>query len=121
MTKANELRNLQKQSDSLRNKAKAWIGSKEVKGESKDTDYIFLRFVIDYLPAGLIGLLIAIIFLASWGSIAAAINSLASSTMVDFHRRFTNSKNSGEDEYRAFQKIYIGMGHILYCRGDVLR
>ena len=54
------------------------MDSKEVKGDSKDTNYIFLRFVVDYLPAGLIGLLIAIIFLASWGSIAAAINSLAS-------------------------------------------
>jgi solute:Na+ symporter, SSS family len=111
--KANELRKLQKQSDSLRNKAKAWIGSKEVKGESKDTDYIFLRFVIDYLPTGLIGLLIAIIFLASWGSIAAAINSLASSTMVDFHRRFTKSENTGETEYRLSKKYTFAWG--IFC------
>lgn len=112
-TKANELRNLQKQSDSLRNKAKALIGSKEVKGESKDTDYIFLRFVIDYLPAGLVGLLIAIIFLASWGSIAAAINSLASSSMVDFHRRFTKSNNTGEDEYKLSKKYTLAWG--VFC------
>lgn len=111
--KANELRKLQKQSDSLRNKAKAWIGSKEVKGESKDTDYIFLRFVIDYLPTGLIGLLIAIIFLASWGSIAAAINSLASSTMIDFHRRFTKSENTGEIEYRLSKKYTLAWG--VFC------
>lgn len=111
--KANELRSLQKQSDSLRNKAKAWIGSKEVKGESKDTDYIFLRFVIDYLPAGLVGLLIAIIFLASWGSIAAAINSLASSSMVDFHRRFTKNNNSGEVEYRLSKKYTLAWG--VFC------
>jgi len=111
--KADELRKLQKQSDSLRNQAKAWIGSKEVKGESKDTDYIFLRFVIDYLPAGLIGLLIAIIFLASWGSIAAAINSLASSTMIDFHRRFTKSENTGEIEYRLSKKYTFAWG--IFC------
>ena len=111
--KADELRKLQKQSDSLRNKAKAWIGSKEVKGESKDTDYIFLRFVIDYLPTGLIGLLIAIIFLASWGSIAAAINSLASSTMIDFHRRFTKSENTGEVEYRLSKKYTLAWG--VFC------
>jgi Na+/proline symporter len=112
-TKADELRNLQKQSDSLRNKAKAWIGSKVVKGESKDTDYIFLRFVIDYLPAGLVGLLIAIIFLASWGSIAAAINSLASSSMIDFHRRFTKRKNNDEDEYRLSRKYSLAWG--VFC------
>ena len=45
-------------------------------------------------------LLIAIIFLSSWGSISAAINSLASSTMVDFHRRFRKKEISNEEEYR---------------------
>lgn len=59
-----------------------------VPGKEKDADYIFLHFVVDYLPAGLVGLLIAIIFLAAWGSIAAALNSLASCTMIDFYLRF---------------------------------
>ncbi|HJV18808.1 MAG TPA: sodium:solute symporter [Sediminibacterium sp.] len=58
-------------------------------GDVNDTNYIFLRFVVDFLPVGLVGLLIAIIFLAAWGSIAAALNSLASCTMVDFHCRFS--------------------------------
>ncbi|HSC37282.1 MAG TPA: hypothetical protein VLD19_05415, partial [Chitinophagaceae bacterium] len=53
-----------------------------------DTNYIFLRFVVDYLPRGLVGLLIAVIFLAAWGSIAAALNSLASCTVVDIHKKF---------------------------------
>src|SRR5690606_5671025 len=83
-----ELRTLQAGSDSLRKQVKTWLASREVKGDNNDTNYIFLRFVLDHLPVGLVGLLIAIIFLASWGSIAAAINSLASCTMVDFHKRF---------------------------------
>ena len=105
---ANELRTLQHASDSLRNKVKGWIGSVAVGGDANDTNYIFLRFVVDHLPEGLVGLLIAIIFLASWGSIAAAINSLASCTMVDFHRRFkkeSREKETGEDEYRL-SKVY---------------
>ncbi|HEY8387086.1 MAG TPA: sodium:solute symporter [Parasegetibacter sp.] len=57
--------------------------------DTNDTNYIFLRFVIDYLPEGLVGLLIAVIFIAAWGSIAAALNSLSSSTMIDFHKRFS--------------------------------
>jgi len=101
--KTNELRRLQNRADSIRNKVKEWIGSKEVGGESNDTNYIFLRFVLDYLPAGLVGLLIAIIFLASWGSIAAALNSLASSSMVDFHKRFVSKKAADEKEYRTSQ------------------
>ncbi|MFT4093974.1 MAG: sodium:solute symporter [Niabella sp.] len=73
-------------------------------GSDNDTNYIFLRFVIDYLPAGLVGLIIAIIFLASWGSIAAAINSLASSTVIDIHKRYFAAK-AKKNDYR-YSQIY---------------
>lgn len=56
-------------------------------GDTNDVNYIFLRFVIDYLPAGMVGLLIAVILLASMGSVAAAYNSLASCTIVDIYKR----------------------------------
>jgi Na+/proline symporter len=65
-----------------------------------DNNYIFLRFVGDFLPNGLVGLIIAIIFLASWGSIAAAVNSLASTTMVDFHKKFSKRSLTPLQEYR---------------------
>jgi solute:Na+ symporter, SSS family len=109
----NELKTLQRQSDTLRNKVKDWINSKEVKGDGNDTNYIFLRFVVDYLPSGLVGLLIAIIFLASWGSIAAAINSLASCSMVDFHKRFSKTTGSGESEYKLSKWYTMAWG--IFC------
>jgi SSS family transporter len=74
-------------------------------GDVNDTNYIFLRFVVDFLPAGLVGLLIAIIFLAAWGSIAAALNSLASCTMVDFHCRFSKPDHA-EDEIQKDAREY---------------
>ncbi len=107
------LEGLQKQSDSLRKSVKGWLASKEVGGDNNDTNYIFLRFVVDNLPIGLVGLLIAIIFLASWGSIAAAINSLASCTMIDFHRRFTKRKETGEQEYKLSKKYTLAWG--IFC------
>jgi solute:Na+ symporter, SSS family len=107
------LQDLQKVSDSLRGKVKKWLNTKAVDGDGNDTNYIFLRFVVDYLPVGLVGLLIAIIFLASWGSIAAAINSLASCTMIDFHRRFTKKKESGEDQYRLSKWYTLAWG--IFC------
>jgi len=55
--------------------------------DTNDTNYVFLRFVLDYLPHGLIGLLIAVIFSASMGSIASAYSSLASTTIVDIYKR----------------------------------
>ncbi len=112
-TSLDQMRLLQQQSDSLREKVKQWLSSDEVKGDNNDTNYIFLRFVVDHLPVGLVGLLIAIIFLASWGSIAAAINSLASCSMVDFHKRFTKKKESGEDEYRLSKWYTLGWG--IFC------
>lgn len=72
---------------------------------TNDTNYIFLRFVVDYLPAGLVGLLIAVIFLAAWGSIAAALNSLASCTVVDIHKRFFKKELSERADYRI-SKLY---------------
>jgi solute:Na+ symporter, SSS family len=107
------LQSLQKESDSLRKKVVFWLNKKVPGGDGNDTNYIFLRFVVDHLPVGLVGLLIAIIFLASWGSIAAAINSLASCSMVDFHRRFTKKKDSGEDEYRLSKWYTLGWG--VFC------
>src|SRR5687767_4343741 len=109
----NTLQSLQFTSDSLRGKVKKWLNTKEVGGDGNDTNYIFLRFVVDHLPVGLVGLLIAIIFLASWGSIAAAINSLASCTMIDFHKRFAKTKQSGEDEYRISKWYTLGWG--IFC------
>jgi len=70
-----------------------------------DTNYIFLRFVIDYLPKGLVGLLIAVIFLAAWGSIAAALNALASCTVVDFHKRFFKTELTQKEDYNI-SKFY---------------
>ncbi len=107
------LQDLQKQTDSLRNKVKAWLNSKEVGGDGNDANYIFLRFVVDYLPAGLVGLLIAIIFLASWGSIAAALNSLASVTMIDFHRKYRKEEEGPEKEYRLSKWYTLAWG--IFC------
>jgi Na+/proline symporter len=102
---------LQTKSDSIRKKVKQWIGKNG--GDNNDTNYIFLKFVVTYLPKGLIGLLIAIIFLASWGSIAAALNSLASCSMVDFHRRFSKSTINPLDEYRMSKWYTLAWG--IFC------
>ena len=76
----------------------------------KDTNFIFLRFVKDNLPIGLIGLLFAVIFLSSWGSIAAALNSLAACTVIDFHKKFIQKKETVQDDYRVSQWYTFGWG-----------
>ena len=81
--------------------------------DTNDNNYIFLRFVMDYLPTGLIGLIIAIIFLASWGSIAAALNSLAAVTVVDFHKKFFIKEKTEQQDYRISQWYTFGWG--VFC------
>jgi len=102
-----------KKADSLRTEYKSVIKKAMPGADTNDTNYIFLRFVVDYLPKGLVGLLIAIIFLASWGSIAAALNSLASCTMIDFHRRFTKKTESPELEYKTSRWYTLAWG--VFC------
>jgi Na+/proline symporter len=78
--------------------------------DANDTNFIFLRFVIDNLPKGLVGLLIAVIFLAAWGSIAAALNSLASCTVVDFHKKFINTNCTEAMDYNIARWYTFGWG-----------
>ncbi|MEO6540643.1 MAG: sodium:solute symporter [Ferruginibacter sp.] len=78
-----------------------------------DTNYIFLWFVKENLPVGLIGLIFAIIFLAAWGSIAAALNSLAACSVVDFHKKFFVKKGSELEDYKVSQWYTLGWG--IFC------
>ena len=78
-----------------------------------DTNFIFLWFVKENLPVGLIGLIFAIIFLAAWGSIAAALNSLAACSVVDFHKKFFAKKETELEEYKVAHWYTLGWG--IFC------
>jgi Na+/proline symporter len=95
-----QLDELNHQQERIRKDARTVVLAATADKETNDTNYIFLRFVVDHLPRGLVGLLIAVIFLAAWGSIAAALNSLASASVVDFHKKFINKDLSPEQDYK---------------------
>lgn len=96
----------------MRNSIRAIVKKANPNEDVNDNNYIFLRFVGDFLPNGLVGLIIAIIFLASWGSIAAAVNSLASTTMVDFHKKFSKKSLTPLQEYK-WSKGYTFMWAVI--------
>ncbi len=81
--------------------------------DPKDTNFIFLWFVRENLPVGLIGLIFAIIFLAAWGSIAAALNSLAACSVVDFHKKFFVKKETDLEDYKVAHWYTLGWG--IFC------
>ena len=115
-----QLQQLNMQANELRSHYKTVLSKADPAADTNDTNYIFLRFVTDNLPKGLVGLLIAIIFLASWGSIAAALNSLASCTMIDFYMRLKKhhqhpeiSDYEDEKRYRISKWLTFGWG--IFC------
>ncbi len=82
-------------------------------GDANDINYIFLRFILDNLPKGLIGLLIAIIFTASMGSIASAYNSLAATSIIDIYRKTKKSVLSKPHELSASKLATVFWG--IFC------
>lgn len=62
--------------------------------DTQDTNYIFLNYVIHYLPEGLIGLLISVIFCASWSSTAAELNALSSTSVIDLYKRLLHTQGT---------------------------
>ncbi|MFT7589627.1 MAG: SSS family solute:Na+ symporter, partial [Limisphaerales bacterium] len=68
---------------------------------TRDGDYVFITFVIQYLPIGLIGLLLAVIFSAAMSSTASEINALATTTVVDLYRRSIFTKGSDQHYLKA--------------------
>ena len=71
----------------VRKEAKALIARAVPSAELKDTDYVFLNFVVQYVPSGLVGLLIAVILCAAMSSIASELTALGSTTTLDFYQR----------------------------------
>lgn len=101
---------LQQESEQLRQQATGVLRKANPGSDTNDTNYIFLHFVIHHLPAGLVGLLIAIIFLAAWGSIAAALNSLASTCLVDWHHPLRKKERSEERNLFLSRMYTLGWG-----------
>ncbi|HEX8701114.1 MAG TPA: sodium:solute symporter [Myxococcaceae bacterium] len=86
-TARERLKEASKATDALRKDAKAVVSRALPKAETKDSDYIFITFVKNWLPSGLFGLLIAVILAAAMSSIASELTALGATTTVDFYRR----------------------------------
>lgn len=93
-----EYKAVQQEIKELHTKVETTINDKKISSEKSDTNYIFLYFVQNTLPVGMIGMLFAVIFLASWGSISAALNSLASSSYKDIQRSFHKKEQDGKTQ-----------------------
>jgi Na+/proline symporter len=107
LEKQKSFQDAEQEAQSIRKEAISIIhqnNEKEGKPKATDTNYIFLSFVINNLPAGVIGLLIAVIFCASMSATASELNALASTFVVDVYKRILKKDGSGK-HYLNISKI----------------
>ncbi|MHA7128499.1 sodium:solute symporter family protein [Algoriphagus namhaensis] len=112
-----ELAKLKSEQTEIRDEVKSLILTNDPNAETRDTDYVFMRFVMDHLPEGIIGLLFAVIFSAAMSSTASELNALGSTTTVDLYKRSIKQKAT-DKHYLLTSKAFTafwGLGAILFA------
>ena len=107
-----KLLNLENEMKGVRTDVKALVKTNNPNAEINDKDYIFMSYVMDYLPHGIIGLLFAVMFSAAMSSTASELNALASTTTVDLYKR-SLVKNKTEYHYLKSSKYFTFLWGIL--------
>ena len=99
---------LEKRQTEVREEAKLFIDASDEDAESNDKDYVFIHFILNNLPRGIIGLLLAVILSAAMSSTASELNALASTTVIDLYRR-NHKEAKSEEHYLAASKWFTLM------------
>ena len=106
----------------LRKAVDAIILEADPAAKVRDTDYVFITFVTEYLPVGLVGLLLAVIFSAAMSSTASELSALATTTVVDLYRR---SWRTGKDDRhylnasKAFTAVWGGVALVFAATANL--
>jgi Na+/proline symporter len=104
------LNDLNKQAAATQEKAVTLLKTAKPETEAQDTNYIFLHYIINQLPMGIVGFLIAMILLSSMGSMASAFGSLTSTSMVDIYERFIAPDRGNQHYWWISKLITLGWG-----------
>ena len=107
-----ELNAIQIKEKEIRTKVKEIVSNEDNTIEENDKDYVFLHFILNYLPRGLIGLLIAVIICAAMSSTASELNALAATTTIDLYKRNHVNKKSDKHYLNATKLFTVIWGII---------
>lgn len=118
----NQLTGLNEQEKKIRQEVDELILTVDPDAKTKDTDYVFLTFVMNYLPVGLVGLLLAVIFSAAMSSTSSELNALATTTVIDIYRR-SAVKDKTDKHYlnasRGFTILWGGIALFFALTADL--
>ncbi|TBX70107.1 sodium:solute symporter [Flavobacterium silvisoli] len=118
----NKLVSLSGKEKDLREQAKEIIEKVDRKSETNDKDYVFIYFILHYLPSGLIGLLLAVIFSAAMSSSASGLTALASTTAIDIYKRNVKGEKSEKhfvNATKAFTLLWGIIAILFACVGTL--
>src|SRR4029077_15399189 len=109
ITRARELETKERD---LRDRTKAVLEQAGADPKSKESDYVFITFILQQMPHGLVGLLIAVILCATMSATAAALNALGSTTAIDFYRPLIRANASDHHYVVAAKALTAAWGLI---------
>ncbi|MFL2632817.1 MAG: sodium:solute symporter family transporter [Candidatus Marivariicella sp.] len=107
----NEYIKLEKKNKEQRKKVKELILKNNINASTNDRDYIFITFIINHLPKGIIGLLLAVIFAAAMSSTASELNALSATTLIDLYKR--HKPNLTQIHYVNMAKVFTLMWGVI--------
>ena len=108
----NQVRKLDADARALRDQTKAVLVQAGVDPKSKESDYVFITFILQQMPHGIVGLLIAVILCATMSAMAATLNALGSTTAIDFYRPLIRPNASDHHYVIAAQALTAAWGLI---------
>ena len=109
-TAKNQALALQAESEAVRVEVKELVKTVNPDAETNDKDYIFMSFVMDHLPVGMIGLLFAVMFCAAMSSTASELNALASTTTIDLYQRSIHRKGTDKHYLKSSRWFTLAWG-----------
>ncbi len=81
------LQDLEKQRSGLRSEAETLIKAADPETDTSDKDFVFIHYILNYIPKGIVGLMLAMIFCASWSTTASELSALSATSVSDIYRR----------------------------------
>jgi Na+/proline symporter len=112
---SNQLKELRLIEEENRQKARVLIERADPTIETNDKDFVFIHFILNHLPKGLIGLLLAVILSAAMSSTASELNALSSTTTIDIYKRFKREEHD-DNHYVIVSKWFtLGWGILAIC------
>src|SRR5258708_31129879 len=106
------VRELDAQAHEVRNRTKSVLEQGGADPKSKESDYVFITFILKQMPHGLVGLLIAVILCATMSAVAATLNALGSTKAVDFYRPLIRANASDHHYVVAAKALTAAWGLI---------